>query len=210
MSEGRYLLNDLYGDAFRMAGTVRGGDDKLTGGEMSGGSTLANTIRGDASQMYNSTRGGDDVLTGGNNSGSGIVTNRMLGEGDEMYNSARGGDDVLHAGRSTSAGKVINEMWGDAQAMFDASQGGSDTFVFENNIALGQTVGAENYIYDFSQRQHDTIHFVGVAGVTAFSDLWSEASTYNGIASTIIHAGAEAVTLVGFTGALTASDFWFG
>ena len=51
----------------------------------------------------------------------------------------------------------------------------------------------------------------GVANVTDFGDLTFEATTFPpgplGIPSTTIHAGDAEVTLVGFTGTLTASDF---
>jgi hypothetical protein len=59
---------------------------------------------------------------------------------------------------------------------------------------------------DFSQTQHDLIVFDGVLGVTSFTDLNFDTTSDPG--STIIHAGADQVTLVGFTGMLTAEDFF--
>ena len=86
-----------------------------------------------------------------------------------------------------------------------AAQGGADTFVFHDNGAM--TVGTHNLIMDFSQIQHDKMQFLNVAGVHNFADLHFDTTTTPG--STIIHAGADAVTLVGFTGTLTAHDFLF-
>jgi hypothetical protein len=60
-------------------------------------------------------------------------------------------------------------------------------------------------VEDFSQTQHDVIEFSDVAGVTSFANLSFDTTTVPG--STIIHAGADQVTLVGFTGTLTAHDF---
>jgi hypothetical protein len=40
-----------------------------------------------------------------------------------------------------------------------------------------------------------------------FADLTFDNTTYSGW--TVIHAGADAVTLLGFTGTLTAHDFLF-
>ena len=50
--------------------------------------------------------------------------------------------------------------------------------------------------------------FIGVVGATTFHDLIFDTTTTPG--STVIHAGADAVTLVGFTGTLTEHDFLFG
>jgi hypothetical protein len=58
-------------------------------------------------------------------------------------------------------------------------------------------------VEDFSQSQHDLIEFNGVAGVTSFANLSFD--TVSG--SITIHAGADQVVLVGFTGTPTAHDF---
>jgi hypothetical protein len=71
----------------------------------------------------------------------------------------------------------------------------------------GQTVGTNNYVEDFSQSQHDVIEFSGVAGVKSFADLSFDTTTSPG--DTIINAGADQVTLVGFTGMLRPEDFIF-
>jgi hypothetical protein len=124
-----------------------------------------------------------------------------------MSDSTRGGNDTLIAGTQSGTGTVVNYMWGDAATMAATAKGGQDTFVFKDNIAAGQTVGTQNFVEDFSQTQQDHIEFSGVAGVRKFADLSFDTTTNPG--STIIHAGADEVTLVGFTGALTAKDFLF-
>jgi hypothetical protein len=71
-----------------------------------------------------------------------------------------------------------------------------------------QTVGIQNFVGDFSQSQLDQIQFSGVAGVTTFADLSFDTTTTPG--STIIQAGADQVTVVGFTGTLTTNDISVG
>jgi hypothetical protein len=97
-------------------------------------------------------------------------------------------------------------MWGDAVQMAASAKGGQDTFMFKDTAATAtsaaQTVGTQNFVEDFSLKQHDQIQFSGVAGVTKFTDLQI---TTNGT-DTIITAGADQVTLVGFTGTLTAKN----
>ena len=73
----------------------------------------------------------------------------------------------------------------------------------------GQTVGTDNTIEDFSQSQHDVIEFIGVAGVHSFADIAPYIDQTSVPGSTIIHAGADQVTLANFTGTLTAHDFLF-
>jgi len=124
-----------------------------------------------------------------------------------MSGNAKGGNNVLIAGDADASASVRNDMWGDAQTMLGTAIGGKDTFEFVDNIVQGGTVGTKNYIEDFSQHQHDSILFSGVAGVTGFSNLSFDTTTTPG--STIIHAGADQVTLVHFTGALTSADFKF-
>lgn len=122
-----------------------------------------------------------------------------------MFDTARGGNDILIAGTAIAGSTVTNLMWGDAAVMSGSAIAGQDTFVFKDNLAAGQTVGIFNFVEDFSQTQHDVIEFSGVAGVTSFANLSFDTTTDPG--STIIHAGADQVTLVGFTGTLTAHDF---
>ena len=86
---------------------------------------------------------------------------------------------------------------------------GQDTFIFKDNVAKGQTVGTQNFIFDFSQSQHDVIEFSGVAGVNSFADIAKHIDQTTVPGNTIINAGTDTVTLVGFTGTLTAHDFVF-
>jgi Ca2+-binding RTX toxin-like protein len=79
---------------------------------------------------------------------------------------------------------------------------GSDTFVF--NPGSGKET-----VTDFNQSQHDVIEFAGVfAGGTHITSIGQLVINQSG-GNTVIHAGADAVTLVGFTGTLTAHDFVF-
>ena len=130
----------------------------------------------------------------------------MYGDARGLSGSAKGGNDILTAGTASAVGTVHNDMWGDGP-LSDSAQGGADQFVFKDNVAAGQTVGTQNTIEDFSQSQHDTIEFSQVAGVTGFNNLTFDIVTLPG--DTIIHAGTDSVTLVGFTGILTANDFLF-
>jgi hypothetical protein len=91
---------------------------------------------------------------------------------------------------------------GDGQ-LSGCARGGNDQFVFKDDGLM--TVGTQNFIEDFSQRQHDQIKFIDVTGVQSFNDLViSHAGT-----DTVITAGADQVTLHNFGGSLTAHDFLF-
>src|SRR5262249_39948749 len=111
-------------------------------------------------------------------------------------------------GTETAGRIVINDMWGAGQLSGSATAG-HDTFVFRDNVAAGQTVGTQNIIEDFHQSQ-DVIKFAGVfdgaTHITSFNQLHIDPPSGG---NTVIHAGADAVTLVGFTGTLTAHDFVF-
>lgn len=196
------VTNSLHGDAFQMSDSATGGNDHVTGGNNSGTGFVDNFLFGDAVDMSGNAKGGNDVLTGGNSTGTGAVQNIMFGDASAM--SDAGGNNILIAGTQSHLGSVLNEMWGDAQIMSASSRGGHDAFIFKDNSATGQTVGTHNYVEDFSQSQHDVIEFSGVAGVTSFANLSLDTTTTPG--STIIHAGADQVTLAGFTGTLTAHD----
>jgi hypothetical protein len=207
------LTNILYGDAFIMAGSARGGDDSVTGGNNNSNvfSVVVNVLYGDGNSLSGNARGGDDTLTGGSSSGNRRVDNYFHGDALSMSDTAKGGNDVLIAGTGNftlNPDAVSNTMWGDAPLpqMLGLAEGGADTFVFRDQGSM--TVGTDNIIYDFSQSQHDKIMFIGVAGVTTFDDLTFDTATLPG--STIIHAGADAVTLASFNDTLTAQDFLVG
>src|SRR5262249_26354947 len=149
-------------------------------------------------------------LIGGNNSGGGTVENDLQGAAVSMSDSAHAGNNTLIAGTAAAGSTVINEMWGNAAHIDGIPINGSndipgsskvtlgqDTFIFKDTAT--QTVGTQNFIHDFIQSQHDVIEFSGVAGVHSFADLKITGGT--------IQAGADQVTLVGFTGTLTAHDF---
>src|SRR5262249_60586501 len=117
-------------------------------------------------------------------------------------------DDTLVAG-TASAGTVKNTMWGDARIVDHGVTVtfGHDTFVFQDNVAAGQTVGTQNFIGDFQQGL-DMIKFIGVAGASSFAEL-SPHITTDGV-STFIETTNDKVTLLGFHGTMTANDFLFG
>jgi hypothetical protein len=119
-----------------------------------------------------------------------------------MSDRAMGGNDVLWAGTASPGFGVRNDMWGDGELRGHA-QGGADTFVFRDD---GQsTVGTYNVVHDFSQDQSDIISFINVSGVQSFDDL--VITRYD--TTTVVAAGGDEVSLLNFTGALTAGDFLF-
>ena len=220
-----FVLNDLIGAASAMSGSAQGGNNTLIGGNNSGSflvfpTQVVNELFGDARAMSDSTQGGNNTLIGGNNSGgSGSeVDNVLVGAADRMFGSAHAGNNTLIAGTATAGSIVQNDMWGNAGFIDNIFINGSNNIPGSSNVTLGQdtfifkdtatqTVGTQNSIHDFIQTQHDLIEFAGVAGVTGFGNLTFDTTTTPG--STIIHAGADVVTLVGFTGTLTAHDFVF-
>jgi hypothetical protein len=90
-------------------------------------------------------------------------------------------------------------MWGDAQIISGSATGGNDRFVFVD--AFGQ-----DFVNDF-RRDEDTLEFQ-VAGVADFSDLVISQSGSDTVISTTA-SETDTVTLVGFAGTLTESDFLF-
>jgi hypothetical protein len=187
------VVNDLFGDASQMSDSAKGGNDSLTGGDNSNGGDVVNHLVGDASEMSGSAKGGNDILTGGDNSGSGFVTNELFGDARSMNDSAKGGNDRLISGINAT-----DQMWGDGSLAFSAT-GGDDTFVFAG--AFGN-----DFVNDFHQDE-DTLEFQ-VAGVADFSDLDITVSGSDTVISTTAST-ADTVTLVGFSGTLTANDFMF-
>lgn len=196
-------FNTEAGDAITMSGFARGGDDIVTGGHTFGSGLASNLLVGDAKNMSGGALGGNDTLIGGSSTGNlGHTGNGMVGDAEVMSDTAKGGNDVLVAGTAGPGSTVANSMWGDAKNMSGLAKGGADTFVFKDNGSM--TVGTSNAIFDFSQSEHDKIEFIGVAGVESFDDLIIDPPTGG---NTVIHAGADAVTLLGFTGTLTQQDF---
>jgi hypothetical protein len=130
------------------------------------------------------------------------VNNFLYGDAVSLSDSCKGGEDILYAGTAAAGGTVSNVMWGDGLLSGNA-RGDKDQFVFKDDGAM--TVGTQNIIEDFSQRQHDQIKFIDVAGVDSFNDL---VITQSG-PDTVITAGADQVTLHNFLGSLTERDFLF-
>jgi hypothetical protein len=173
-----------------MSGSAQGGDDTLTGGDNSGSGSVINILRGDARFMSDFAQGGNDTLTGGDNTGTGTVSNFLYGDAETMTGSAQGGDDRLISGINAT-----DKMWGDAPG---STTGGNDTFVFVD--AFGQ-----DFLYEYRQGE-DTLEFQ-VAGVSDFDDLVITPSGSNTVISTMV--ATDTVTLVDFSGTLTANDFLF-
>jgi hypothetical protein len=192
------VFNNLVGDASQMSESARGGNDTLTGGDNRGPggfpSSLSNFLFGDAEQMSDSAQGGNDILTGGDSSSGGSVTNLLFGDADTMLNLVQGGNDRLISGINAS-----DEMWGDARSLSASASSGDDTFVFAGGFG-------NDFVNDFHQDE-DTLEFQ-VAGVADFSDLAITVSGSNTVISTTASA-TDTVTLVGFSGTLTADDFMF-
>jgi hypothetical protein len=139
-----------------------------------------------------------------------------------MSDSAHAGNNTLIAGTATANSTVTNDMWGNAQVIDGILINGSndipgssnvtlgqDTFIFKDNVAAGQTVGTQNLAHDFSQTQHDLIEFAGVFDGATHITSFNQLVITPGGGNTVIQAGADSVTLVGFTGTLTAQDFVF-
>jgi hypothetical protein len=144
--------------------------------------------------MSGSAKGGNDILTGGDNNGIiGFVSNELFGDARFMNDSAQGGNDRLISGINAT-----DQMWGDGSLAFSAT-GGDDTFVFAG--AFGN-----DFVNDFHQDE-DTLEFQ-VAGVADFSDLDITVSGSDTVISTTAST-TDTVTLVGFSGTLTADDFMF-
>ena len=174
----------IFGDTSgSLTGTQKGKDQILVGVD-----NQDNTLVGDANTITDHAKRASDTLIGGNNSGVDSIENDLFGDAFTMSGFAHGGNDIVSGGDDNESGDVTNVLDGDA-----------------DNLAAGQTVVIFNFVEDFSQTQHDVIEFSGVAGVTSFANLSFDTTTDPG--STIIHAGADQVTLVGFTGTLTAHDF---
>lgn len=192
-------LQFIFGDAHEFF-RARGGEDVLRGGSNSGSGTLQNVLWGDADDMFIRGVGGNDVLIGGNSTGSGVVQNGFFGDARIAGILLQGGNDTLIAGTQSGGGTVMNFMWGDWQ--MDNGQGsnrpGHDTFVFDGNF------GNQTYVEDLHQGE-DVLDIVAAHGL----GLGALTITQNG-SDTLVHLTSDpnnVITLVGFTGTLTQSDF---
>jgi Ca2+-binding RTX toxin-like protein len=208
------------GDAFMMEDSSRGGNDLIIGGTGGSGNQL---LCGDACTMSDNARGGNDLIIGGSG-----ATNILIGDACAMSDNVRGGNDVLVAGN----GGGINIMFGDASgfgglvAMSGNAVGGNDTLISGNAVdnmwgdgqmisGTGVTTGADTFVFapdsnadtinDFRQTDHDQID-VSAYGFAGIADLDINVGGGNTL---IDFGGGNSVTLVGFTGALTGSDFMF-
>jgi hypothetical protein len=111
-----------------------------------------------------------------------------------LHDFTRGGNDRLISGANAT-----DHMFGDAEFLLDSATGGNDTFVFGGGFG-------QDFVNDFHQGE-DTLEFQ-VAGVSGFGDLVVALNGSDTVISTTASA-TDTVTLVGFTGTLTDSDFLF-
>jgi hypothetical protein len=204
-----FTANDLFGDAqhlqeaAQLGSFAQGGNDVLIGGSNSGSGTLMNHLWGDAENMFYEAQGGNDVLIGGDSTGSGVVGNGLVGDASNVLFRVQGGNDTLIAGTHSGGGStVVNNMWGDWAHDLTGGQPvalpGHDTFVFNGNF------GNQTYVHDFHQGE-DLIDIVAAHGL----GLDALTITQSG-SDTLVHLTSDpndVITLVGFTGTLTQSDF---
>jgi Ca2+-binding RTX toxin-like protein len=117
--DGRGGLDQIYGDAWEITGTAKGGNDRLVGDQ----------IFGDADVMSGHVRGGNDRLHS-----HGVSHLHGVGDAYEMYGHARGGNDRL-------SGDGNFNGYGDAQQMREHSRGGDDRLYGStgNNKLIGDS-----------------------------------------------------------------------
>jgi Ca2+-binding RTX toxin-like protein len=97
-----------FGDAWRMTGTARGGNDRFEGDGAS------EAILGDAEEMFGHSAGGDDLLRGGGE------FDILIGDGEGMLDRTQGGNDSLFGGAD------FDELFGDGGILLDDAKGGND------------------------------------------------------------------------------------
>jgi ELWxxDGT repeat protein len=164
--------------------TSSDGNDPTLGDDIITGTDAPDVLFGDAPFLFSRSGGGDQIS--GNEGDDFLVGDALF-----IFGHARGGKDVL------SGGGGDDLLFGDALLMFDHAQGSHDDFAFSGRFG-SDTVG------DFRQGE-DQLEF-HVPGLNNIDDLQIALAGSN----TVITAGvAGAVTLVGFTGALTEQDLLF-
>ena len=170
----------------------------MAGGSNSGSGRIDNFVYGNWQGMSGG-EGGNDRLIGGDSRGDGIVNNFLYGDSEGVADTIGGGDDTLIAGTQSNGGVVVNNMWGDwSFDGFGSSVAGHDTFVFRGNF------GKQNFVMDFHQGE-DLIDLNAAHGL----DLSALSITESG-SDTLVNVTtdpANVITLVGFNGTLTQSDF---
>ncbi len=205
----------------------RGGDDTITG---NGNTRVA---------YYNATAGVTVTLTGpssgpGSGGGSSVGTahNNLLSYAN--IDPADVGTDTFTGGVTRVTGSEFNDLiTGNVQNntldgrggndMLDGRGGndtltggtGADRFNYSTNVgsASGGS-GGTDVVTDFSQSDFDRLDIRGIAGVSNFgavSPLISQSggNTVITFASTAQATGTNTLTLQGFTGTLSGSDFIF-
>jgi Ca2+-binding RTX toxin-like protein len=204
-----------------------GGDDVITG---NGNTRVA---------YYNATAGVTVTLTGpatGNGSGAGssigtahhnLLSYANIDPADVGSDTFTGGviriagsefnDQIIgNVQNNTLDGRSGNDML-DGRGGNDTLTGGtgSDRFTYSTNVgpANGGSGGID-VITDFSQSDFDRIDIGGITGVSNFNALSSLISQSAGntvitFASTSQAVGTNTLTLQGFTGTLSRSDFIF-
>ena len=204
---GSFDLNSLAAFTGFEAVTLTGRGESLT---LKNDQTLS--VNADSSETVTLSTGNDTVtFASGMNFDNQPLGQDLCGSAHGGNNTPTGGINGADGGNETlvacavSMGR-INYMWDDAGSLSGLAVGGQDTFAFKDTH--NGTVGASNFVQDFSQAQNDKIEFTNVAGVTSFADL---VITQSGT-DALVTAGADQVTLVNDDNTahhLTASDFLF-
>lgn len=111
------FIDYVIGDASRLEGNVRGGDDdiRLYFNSLTIGTT--HKVIGDALELADHARGGDDTIR------SSIWGGVFYGDALRMYGKSRGGDDVIVVDGANAS------LSGDAERLYDSSRGGDDLLI---------------------------------------------------------------------------------
>jgi serralysin len=135
-------FEQLIGDAFAMFDSARGGNDTLISKASEGG-----VLWGDAREMHDSTRGGNDTLIGGDSPGTWL----LYGDALEMYFDSRGGNDTVIGG-----GAPQTSLFGDSGSMFHSARGGNDRLIAgDSDVSLLR--GDAGIMLDDSRGGNDTL-----------------------------------------------------
>src|SRR5690606_37097633 len=110
----------LYGDAWEIAGTGRGGHDVIEN------TASVGLVYGDAVDMSGRGRGGDDTLIGVEGE------NHLYGDAVDMSDRASGGEDRL-----ISLSGTTNFLYGDGVRLSAHARGGDDWITAANDFVYG-------------------------------------------------------------------------
>jgi Ca2+-binding RTX toxin-like protein len=178
--------------------TINDGNDTYTGGanidtyDLSG-TTAAATVNLQ-SRTASSAQTGSDSLTGFENVVGSQGNDTITGTTGANVLDGFDGDDIINggAGSDTLIGGLGNDrLTGGA---------GNDVFVFRSGFGADIITDFHFTGNSFNVNGHDTLDLRGL-GITDFADLMghANATTLNGIASTLIQIGTDSIILQGVT-----------